>query len=55
MNKKDIKKDYVNFDVPKYKATIEIGKGTFFNIFNYPNAIHRFFMRVLLGWKITKL
>ncbi len=45
----------IDFNIPKPKAKIEIVKGTFVNIFNYPNAIHRFFMRILLGWKITKL
>lgn len=37
------------------KAIIEICDSFNVSVTKYPNLFHRFFMRILLGWKIKKV
>lgn len=42
-------------ELPKYVASVEISGGVVFNLTKKPNRVHRFFARVLLGFKYFDL
>jgi len=42
---------YAIFIPPKYAGSYKLDKGTRFPMFVKPNIIHRFFTKLLLGWK----